>query len=161
VFAFHGCGPEGFDRFVGPVASSQRLAQGLSSEKIRRRYFAPHTRTLDNTRKAFDSAPDVGCLNTAITFAGGVRYLRITFDPHRRQLSDAEEFAVIGHELQHALEIAEAPEVRTSDHVIRLFRRIGFSPRCPRGLSDCYETQAARLIGDRIRDELMPASANR
>jgi hypothetical protein len=102
-----------------------------------------------------------GCLNTTITLAGGVRYLRITFDPHRRQLLDAEELAVIGHELHHALEIARAREVRTSEDVIRLFRRIGFSPRCPHGLSDCYETQAARLIGDRIRDELMTTAASR
>jgi hypothetical protein len=93
------------------------------------------------------------CLSHTIAVAAGTRYLRVVFDPHRA--TSVQILALIGHELQHAIEIATAPSVRTPDDISRLFRRIGFSPHCPAGLPDCYETDAARLIGDRIHDELL------
>jgi hypothetical protein len=92
------------------------------------------------------------CLPHPIVVVGSARYLRVTFDPHRR--SAIENLALIGHELQHALEIASTQGVRTPDAVAQLFGRIGFSPSCPAGVPDCYETDAARVIGIRIEREL-------
>ena len=92
------------------------------------------------------------CLPHPISVANGTRYLRVIFDEHRRSAS--QSLALIGHELQHALEIARVPEARSAEAVTRLFARIGFSPHCPAGLPDCYETAAARSIGQRIQQEL-------
>ena len=64
--------------------------------------------------------PSLG--DTRIVSAGGsVRYLRVrvtTAAARPRQLS------VLGHELQHAVEIASAPEVRDTGTLERLFERI-------------------------------------
>jgi len=99
------------------------------------------------------------CLPQTIGVGSGARYLRVLFDPYRS--NRAQVIALIGHELQHALEIAQAPTVRSHDDVIRLFQRIGFSPHCPQGLPDCYETDTARTVGDRIRTELQRPVAGR
>jgi len=93
------------------------------------------------------------CVPQTVVVAAETRYVRVMFDA-RRGAGAIEVLALIGHELQHALEIATATEVRTAEDAGRLFRRIGFSPHCPAGVPDCYETDAARQVGDRIRDEL-------
>ena len=54
--------------------------------------------------------------------AGDFRYLRIQI---RSDLTRRESISLIGHELQHALEIADAQEVRDSGALIRLYERIG------------------------------------
>jgi hypothetical protein len=95
------------------------------------------------------------CLPHAVTLAGGIRYLRVLVDTSRT----ADVTALIAHELQHALEIARAPTIRTPDDITALFRRIGRSPSCPRGVPDCYETSEARAIGEAVRKELRRAHA--
>jgi hypothetical protein len=56
---------------------------------------------------------------------------------------------VLGHELQHALEVLEDPDVRNSDDIERLFRR-------QRQANDgqILETDAALAAGDRVVSEL-------
>jgi hypothetical protein len=93
------------------------------------------------------------CLPHTVTLAGGIRYLRVLVDTSRA----ADVTALIAHELQHALEIAQAPTIRTPDDITALFRRIGRSPSCPRGVPDCFETSAALAIGDAVLDELRGA----
>jgi hypothetical protein len=95
------------------------------------------------------------CLPHQIAVAGDVRYLRIIVDPSK--LTTAQAVVLIGHELQHAYEVATARRVRTPDDLIQLFRRIGTSPHCPAGLRECYETTAARRVGQRIQDDLHEA----
>jgi hypothetical protein len=55
---------------------------------------------------------------------------------------------VLGHELQHALEVLESPDVRSSDDIERLFRR----HRAING--QILETDAALAAGDRVVSEL-------
>jgi hypothetical protein len=93
------------------------------------------------------------CLPHAVTVVGSVRYLRILVDPSRA----GDVIALIAHELQHALEIAHAPAIRTGDDMTAVFRRIGRSPSCPRGVPDCFETSAALAIGDAVLRELHAA----
>jgi hypothetical protein len=93
------------------------------------------------------------CLPHAVTLAGNIRYLRILIDSSRA----ADMVPLIAHELQHALEIARAPAIRTADDITALFRRIGRSPPCPRGVPDCYETSEALAIGDAVLKELRGA----
>jgi hypothetical protein len=69
--------------------------------------------------------------------------------------SDARRIGVIGHELQHALEIAQAPEVGRTRTVVDLFARIGFRGGTSRG---AYETIAAIDVERAIRDELVKAA---
>lgn|SRR5262249_53876129 len=96
------------------------------------------------------------CLPHSVTIAGGIRFLRIVVE---RGQGAAQELGLIGHELQHALEIARAPDIRSSDDITALFRRIGHSPHCPRGTPDCYETSAALAVGDSVLREVL-ASVN-
>ena len=57
--------------------------------------------------------------------------------------------AVIAHELQHALEVAEHHEVRDSHALASLYRRIGVEAYRGR-----YDTQAAQFAGKQVRYEL-------
>jgi hypothetical protein len=90
-----------------------------------------------------------------ITTEGGLRYVQITVRPettswHRILSRHVELVAILGHELQHALEIASAPEVTDSSTFAELYGRIGLQ------LQDhAFDTVAARLVGTRIRTELM------
>jgi len=82
------------------------------------------------------------------TRAGGFRYLRIQV-PSNTGRHDL--IAVVGHELQHALEIAEHPNVQDSEGVASLYKLIGLQAH---GI-DRYDTSAARSIGRRVRAELL------
>ena len=64
-------------------------------------------------------------------------------------LGTTEMIAVIAHELQHAIEVAEHHEVRDSHSLANLYRRIGLEPDRGR-----YDTQAAQLAGKQVRNEL-------
>lgn len=58
-----------------------------------------------------------------ITTIAGRRYLRISID--RRQ-TGCQRIAILGHELQHAAEIADEPWVTDHEGVAALYRGIGF-----------------------------------
>jgi hypothetical protein len=92
------------------------------------------------------------CLPHSITVVGDIRFLRIIVDAGQ---DGAQELALIGHELQHALEIARAPNIRSADDITGLFRRIGRSPHCPQGTPECYETSAALAAGDAVLREVL------
>jgi hypothetical protein len=76
------------------------------------------------------------------------RYLRLVVNIGG---SEPRLIGVIAHELQHALEIAAARDVRRTEEVEPLFKRIGFRGQCPRV---CYETIEAIDAGLRVRNEL-------
>ena len=91
-----------------------------------------------------------GCLLGHVTNAGNSRYLRIVVNPHTPTI---ELIGRIGHELQHALEVAGAPEVVDAASMKALFRRIA-STTCRGVLVDCYETRAAVEVEERVLAEL-------
>jgi hypothetical protein len=76
------------------------------------------------------------------------RYLRIQI---RHDLSKREAIALIGHEMRHALEIADATEVRDIGGLIKLYERIGHSS----GGEHTYDTVAAQDTGRKILGELL------
>ena len=82
-----------------------------------------------------------------VTAAQGMRYLRITLSPvpHGDDLA-----ALLAHELQHASEIARAPDVVDDAGILRLYRSIGEE----RAAGNAFETAAAREVGARVRGEL-------
>jgi hypothetical protein len=57
-----------------------------------------------------------------VAHAGGQRYLRISID---MRLSDERAIALLGHELQHAWEIAQARWVVDPATMVRLYMQIG------------------------------------
>ncbi|MDO8677932.1 MAG: hypothetical protein Q7R30_05125 [Acidobacteriota bacterium] len=90
---------------------------------------------------------DLGGTTRFMTSAGGYRYVRISL---RRGLEANERAAILGHELQHACELADSaandlPAVR------RLYEGLGH--RVDRG-EELFETRAALLAGQRVWLEL-------
>ena len=88
-----------------------------------------------------------GRLVWAVSPAHGPRYLRIQISPDG---TPNQQVAVLAHELQHALEVAFAPDVRDVPSFARLYDRIGTSNT----LGRCYDTDAAQLIGRRVMMEI-------
>jgi hypothetical protein len=66
-------------------------------------------------------------------------------------LNQDERIAVLAHELQHACEIAAAPEVTSDAAVRQLFDRIGDQTSWA---GDRYETAAALHVERQVREEL-------
>jgi len=78
-----------------------------------------------------------GYLPHRMTVAGSFRYLYVMVDLLG---ADDRVISVIAHELQHAVEVADAPEVRNDRSLTRLFARVQINFHCG---EDCFETQAA------------------
>jgi hypothetical protein len=76
------------------------------------------------------------------------RYLRIQIN---RNGSPTELISLMGHELRHAIEVAEATDVRDEPALERLYRRIGM----PSAALHTYDTDAAQSTGRRVRKELL------
>jgi hypothetical protein len=81
------------------------------------------------------------------------RFLRIEI---RMEGTDDDLVAVLGHELRHALEIAQAPDVRDARTLIALYRRIGHRD----GGDRQFDSQAAHDTAQQIRRELYATAAN-
>lgn len=84
---------------------------------------------------------------TIVPLGGQQRYLRIHI---RADLSSREAIALIGHEMQHALEVAGHADVKDSGGLIKLYERIGH----PSGGEHVYDTIAAQDTGRQVRREL-------
>jgi hypothetical protein len=87
------------------------------------------------------------CLMLSVREAGNNRYLSIHVRPGRGQTD--QRIAIIGHELQHAIEVLGARWVRTNADAYALFIRIG-SAESVRS----FETAEAVHIGDVVAEEL-------
>ena len=120
------------------------------------------------TREAYDALkrPKSGCARServtasrkdadAAAIADGVlaagpeghRYLRIQVTGHPQS---NEMIALVGHELRHALEVAESPAVRDQASLIALYERIGHRSSG----AHHYDTVAAQDTGRQVRAEL-------
>lgn len=76
------------------------------------------------------------------------RYLRIQI---AGRIRGNELIALLAHELQHALEVAESPAVRDEPSLIALYEAIG----SPGSATHRYDTIAAQDTGRRVRLELI------
>ena len=85
------------------------------------------------------------CLENSVTIAGPHRILRIFVNPHRA--SGCQLIEVIGHELQHAMEVLSNPTVRSRAALVNFFDRIGKT-----GL-EWFETAAAVRTGRNVAGE--------
>jgi hypothetical protein len=76
------------------------------------------------------------------------RYLRIQIGLAGTQ---NELVALIGHELRHAVEVADATNVRTESELVTLYKRIGMRSTD----THSYETNAAQTTAQVVRRELV------
>ena len=91
------------------------------------------------------------------------RHIRIRLDP--RHTIENGLIAAVAHELQHAVEVAESPDVLDSASLAALYRRIAIG-RCGQGLSDECETTRALTTERTVylelqRDDKRPAVSRR
>jgi hypothetical protein len=84
-----------------------------------------------------------------VSAVAGWRYVEIAFP---RNSGRDWLISLLGHELQHALEVARSPEVRTNEEFARLYERIGVARQRMFGRS--FETDAALLQQRTIFGEL-------
>jgi hypothetical protein len=86
-----------------------------------------------------------------LSAAGGHRFLLIELSCGRSELS---QMATLGHELFHAIEIAEDPSVVSAATLADLYSRIGVQTGDYRGRRT-FETEAAAAAGRRARRQLL------
>ena len=96
----------------------------------------------------FGLPPDVSGRILLAGVAGDQRYLRVQV---RATLQRDLLIATIAHELRHALEVAGDRTVVDEKGFAALYRRIGDAVQACAG----FDTEAARLTGRRVRDELL------
>jgi hypothetical protein len=90
-----------------------------------------------------------GCL-TFVSAVGGYRYVHVRV---ARLASADVQIALIGHELRHAVEIADAPGVVDASSLAREYERIGYlSPRLTPGVS--FDSDAAVEAGYQVLRDL-------
>jgi hypothetical protein len=75
------------------------------------------------------------------------RYVRVQI---ARRGAPEDSIALLGHELQHAIEVAQDKDVTDEATLAALYQRIG-----TRGGPDTYDTLAAREVGRTVRKELV------
>jgi hypothetical protein len=93
-----------------------------------------------------------GCMLPFIAPAQGDRYLRVIVTPDKSRATHDQLLALIGHELRHALEVIEHPEVVDLATMDAMYRKIG-TPIT--GSQRGYETSAARAAGAAVLNELL------
>jgi hypothetical protein len=95
-----------------------------------------------------------GCV-VNVTGSVTARHIWIMVDAHANQNS---LLATIAHELQHAVEIVEHPDVFDVAGVVQLYRRLAFGA-CRDGLSEECETERALETEHQVLTELNTQSA--
>jgi hypothetical protein len=87
---------------------------------------------------------------TFMASGGGRRYVNVRVSC---ALTDSEQIAALGHELRHAVEIADAPAIINDASLAAEYARIGFASHGVRKGSG-YESRAAIDAGQRVWAEL-------
>jgi hypothetical protein len=135
-------------------STDKRLAQLLQIGLQRSPTFAEMVQSLNRTdvivyiERSNDLPRTLAGRLLLLPMTGQYRYLRIQV---RGDLPTRELIALIGHELRHALEIAEEPGVRDASTMLTFYQRIGHPTS---GVLHTYDTDAAQTVGDRVRLEL-------
>jgi hypothetical protein len=86
---------------------------------------------------------------------GGFRYLHIDVDDRGQRIP---VLSIVGHELQHAAEIADDPSVVDEPTLAALYERIGTEKGFRQNRTRWFETDAAIEAGRRVYSELVTAS---
>lgn len=138
------------------VRTTERQIQALIDQgSLRSTTFLRLLTTLDQSDVIVYVEPQLtrlalgGFLVNHISRAGGQRYLRVAVDYHG---SPERVIAVLGHELQHAVEIATDASVADDVSLQQMISRRAIAFGC--GGTECYETRAAKDIEKTVLKEL-------
>jgi hypothetical protein len=150
--------PGGAPSFPHVRVQNERVARILTSALDR----SPTLRRLVDTLDRSDVIVYVEvqpqlprALPAGMIFVGagaGMRYLRIVLNPVNTELI---MLSMLGHELQHAVEVVSAPWVQSRETLAEHFSRIG--TRSLNGTG--YETEAARRAGRVVTHEFLANGA--
>jgi hypothetical protein len=137
-------------RVRGASPTETRLIQDLLARSDTARALAAEIDATDlivYVQLTGDQAAGRGA--TRLVTAGPLyRYLRIVVGA---MTHPKDRGPLLAHELQHAVEIGRAPEVRDEEGLRQLYWRIGEDSRA----QFAFETSAAREIGVRVLREMM------
>ncbi len=86
------------------------------------------------------------------SIVGAIDGTRFVLASITTRADEADRFQLLGHELQHAVELADAPGVRDRAGVAALYARIGWSDR-----PGSFETAGAVDAGNAVRREMFSA----
>jgi hypothetical protein len=89
-----------------------------------------------------------GFLLNDVAGRGGWRYVRVAVEV---QGANRRVIALLAHELQHAVEVARAPQVHDAASLREAFSRQAVKFGCG---GECYETQAAKDVEWTVNKEL-------
>ena len=95
-----------------------------------------------------------GGVDGSLQFVGasaGMRYLLIRV---ARMPTRGRQLALLAHELQHAVEVATAPQVVDLDTFAQEYERIGHASHYRRHRTRSFETRGAVATGERVLKEL-------
>jgi hypothetical protein len=90
---------------------------------------------------------------TFASAAGGYRYVVVRL---RDQGSRLRMLALIGHELRHAVEVAETPAIVDGASFAREYQRLGYMTRGGAETAAAFDTEAAVEAGYQVLAELQP-----
>jgi hypothetical protein len=137
------------------VRTTDRFVQGLLRLGVMR---SPTFASLMERLNASDVIVYIEAVRTLPTTLAGrllllpmgkdQRYLRIQIAMNG---SPNELVSLIGHELRHAIEVADSPGVKDEAELVRLYERIGTRSTNVH----CYETDAARSTARLVRKEML------
>jgi hypothetical protein len=100
-------------------------------------------------------SPGIAGMLQFVTHAAGYRYLRVTI---AAGLSPGAAIMMLGHELQHAVEVADDASVVDGATFGALYGRIGDGCQRRGGVIN-YDTRAARDAGEQVLAEMHHAAA--
>ena len=102
-------------------------------------------------------SPRVAGRLTFVAATGGLRYVVVRI---ARQLSREQQLAILGHELQHAVEIADTPAIVDAASLEREYRRFGYVSRWSPTPGVAFDSQAAVDTGVQVLREVTAAAAD-
>ena len=92
---------------------------------------------------------------TWVTATKDFRYVRVSLNPEQ---SSAQMVATLAHELQHVAEIGGAPSIVDTQTLRAHYREVGVAKLVT---SDEWETEAAKVTGETVRQELAVSASLR
>ncbi len=153
---------QGANAWAGNIRASDEELVALLEDGVRRSpTFKGIVDRLSKSDVILYVRPDVTVRNNAptrLTFLaakGGYRYLVIRVAPGR---SKEQQMATLGHEMQHAIVIADAASVVDSQSLKREFERVGKLTQPSVGDDFFFGSQIAEEVRRRILSEVSQAA---
>jgi hypothetical protein len=91
-----------------------------------------------------------------VSAAGGLRYVVVRL----ARLPAAQQIAILAHELQHAVEIAETPAIVDAPSLAREYLRIGHVNRWSAAEGIAFDTDAAVEMGEKVLGEIVAVAGD-